>query len=68
LKGQDAIKGFYKAGGEPRKGKGDHINIKMPDGQLKTIPISGEVKICLLKASIRKPGLMEEGFPAYFRE
>lgn len=62
LKGQDAIKGFYNAGGLPRKGKGDHINIKMPNGQLITIPTSGEIKIGLLKASIRKAGLTEEEY------
>ncbi len=68
LKGQDAIKGFYKAGGIPRKGKGDHINIKMPNGQLITIPISGEIKIGLLKASIRKAGLTEEEFEYYLED
>lgn len=29
LNGQDVIKGFYKAGGIPRKGKGDHIKCPM---------------------------------------
>jgi predicted RNA binding protein YcfA (HicA-like mRNA interferase family) len=62
LKGQDAIKAFYKAGGVPKKGKGDHINIKMPNGQLITIPTSGEIKIGLLKASIKKAGLTEEEY------
>jgi predicted RNA binding protein YcfA (HicA-like mRNA interferase family) len=55
----------YKAGGEPRKGKGDHINIKMPNGQLITIPISGEVKLGLLKAAIRKVGLTEDEYMKY---
>lgn len=58
----------YKAGGEPRKGKGDHINIKMPNGQLITIPISGEVKLGLLKAAIRKVGLTEDEYMKYLEE
>ena len=45
-----------------RPGKGDHVNIKMPGGHLITIPISGEVKIGLLKAAIKKAGLSEEEF------
>ncbi len=68
LKGQEVIKGFYKAGGEPRKGKGDHINIKMPNGQLITIPISGDVKLGLLKAAIRKVGLTEVKFLKYIED
>jgi predicted RNA binding protein YcfA (HicA-like mRNA interferase family) len=68
IKGQDAVKGFYKAGGVPRKGKGDHINIKMPNGQLITIPISGDVKIGLLKAAIRKAGLSEEDYVKFLED
>lgn len=68
IKGQEALKGFYKAGGVPRKGKGDHINIKMPNGQLITIPISGEVKIGLLKSAIRKAGLSEEEYVRFLEE
>lgn len=45
-----------------RKGKGGHVNIKMPNGQLITIPATGEVKRGLLKAAIRKAGLTEEEF------
>ena len=62
VKGKDAVKAFANAGGKVRPGKGDHVNIKMPDGQLITIPVSGEVKIGLLKAAIRKAGLSEEEF------
>jgi predicted RNA binding protein YcfA (HicA-like mRNA interferase family) len=51
-----------KAGGVVRKGKGDHVNIKMSNGQLITIPVSGEVKIGLLKAAIKKAGLSENAF------
>ena len=57
-----------KPSGISRKGKGDHINIKMPNGQLITIPTSGEIKIELLKASIRKAGLTEEEFEHYLED
>ena len=62
IKGKDALRAFANAGGKVRPGKGDHVNIKMPDRQLITIPVSGEVKIGLLKAAIKKAGLTEEEF------
>jgi predicted RNA binding protein YcfA (HicA-like mRNA interferase family) len=62
IKGKDAVRAFANAGGKVRPGKGDHVNIKMPDGHLITIPVSGEVKIGLLKAAIKKAGLTEEEF------
>ena len=62
IKGSDAIKAFLRAGGIRRSGKGDHVNIKMPNGQIITIPASKELKIGLLKAAIRKAGLTEEEF------
>lgn len=62
IKGKDAIKAFVKAGGSQRSGKGDHINIKMPNGQIITIPVSKEIKIGLLKAAIKKAGLTEDEF------
>ena len=62
IKGKDAIKAFLKAGGIERKGKGDHVNVKMPNGQIITIPRSKELKIGLLKAAIKKSGLTEEEF------
>jgi predicted RNA binding protein YcfA (HicA-like mRNA interferase family) len=62
LKGEEAVKAFVKAGGIQRKGKGDHVNIKMANGQLVTISVRGELKIGLLKAAIRKAGLTEEEF------
>ena len=67
VKGKDAVKAFADAGGRVRPGKGDHVNIKMPDGQLITIPISGTVKIGLLKAAIRKSGLTEPEFEKLLR-
>jgi len=56
LKGKEAIKAFVKAGGIVRNGKGDHVNVKMPNGQIVTIPRSKELKIGLLKAVIKKQG------------
>jgi len=37
IKGKDAIKAFIRAGVKKRPGKGDHINIKMPNGIIITI-------------------------------
>jgi len=62
IKGEEEVKAFVRVGGVQRKGKGDYVNIKMPNGQLITIPVSGELKIGLLKAAIRKAGLTEEEF------
>ena len=62
MRGKDAVRAFVNAGGVVRLGKGDHVNIKMPNGQLITIPVKGEVKIGLLKAAIKKAGLTEEEF------
>jgi len=62
INGEEAVKAFVRAGGVQRKGKGDHANVKMPNGQLITIPMRGDLKIGLLKAAIRKAGLTEEKF------
>jgi predicted RNA binding protein YcfA (HicA-like mRNA interferase family) len=62
VSGKDAIKVFVMVGGIVRQGKGDHVNIKMPNGQLITIPVSGDLKIGLLKSAIRKAGLDDEDF------
>jgi predicted RNA binding protein YcfA (HicA-like mRNA interferase family) len=62
VSGKEAIKAFTKAGGFVRRGKGDHVNIKMPNGQLITIPVSGDLKIGLLKSAIRKAGLVDDEF------
>lgn len=58
-----AIAALERAGGATRQGKGDHVNVKMPNGQIVTF--SGRrdpVKIGLLKAMLRKAGLTEEAF------
>jgi len=39
IKGEEAVKAFVRAGGMQRSGKGSHVNIKMPNGLLITIPI-----------------------------
>ena len=49
IKGKDAIKAFLRAGGIERSGKGDHINIKMPNGMIITIQIKGSSKLVYLK-------------------
>jgi len=44
-------------------GKGDHVNIKMPSGQIVTFSSRREpIKIGLLKAMLRKAGLSEAEF------
>ncbi|GAB6264972.1 MAG: hypothetical protein STSR0001_04160 [Methanothrix sp.] len=68
ISGKEAIKAFIKAGGIVRRGKGDHVNIKMPNGQLITIPVSGSLKIGLLKSAIRKAGLDDEEFMILLKE
>jgi len=67
IRGTKAVKTFVKAGGQRRKGKGDHLNIKMPNGQLITIPSRDELKVGLLKAAIRKAGLSEKEFLYFLR-
>ena len=62
IRGKDAIKVFVRLGGIKRKGKGDHVNIKMPNGLIITIPGNKELKIGLLKSIIRKAGLTDEQF------
>ncbi len=52
-----------RAGGITRQGKGDHVNVKMQNGQI--ITFSGRrdpIKIGLLKAMLHKAGLPEEEF------
>jgi len=61
---REAIAAFERAGGLTRKGgKGDHVNIKMPNGRI--ITFSGRrdpMKIGLLKAMLRKAELTEQEF------
>lgn len=62
VKGEEAIKVFIRAGGQIRGGKGDHINIKMPNGKLITIPGNKELKTGLLLDAIKKADLTAEEF------
>ena len=62
LKARDVIKAFQRAKGVLRSGKGDHINIKMPNGRIITLRSVGEVKIGLLKDALKEAGLTEEEF------
>lgn len=46
-----------------RRGKGDYINVKVPNGQIVTSSGQREpIKIGLLKAMLRKVGLTEAEF------
>ncbi|MDO8472443.1 MAG: type II toxin-antitoxin system HicB family antitoxin [Dehalococcoidia bacterium] len=62
IRPRDAIAALERAGGIVRKsGKGDHVNLKMPNGQIVTF--SGRrdpIKVGLLKAKLRKAGLTEQ--------
>ena len=62
IKAADAIRAFERAGGEPKKGKGDHVNLKMPNGRIVTLRAVGEVKLGRLKDAIRESGLKVETF------
>ena len=57
VKAEAVVRAFEKAGGQRRPGKGSHVNVKMPNGQLITIPGHGEIKVGLLQAALRKAGL-----------
>ncbi|MBI3952881.1 MAG: type II toxin-antitoxin system HicA family toxin [Chloroflexi bacterium] len=62
LKARAVIKAFERAGGARRGGKGDHVNIKMPNGMIGTFKAVGEVKIGLLNKMIKRAGLSEKEF------
>jgi len=62
IKASDAIKAFERAGGQIRPGKGDHINLKMPNGRIITLRAVGEVKVGRLKDAIREAGLTVASF------
>ena len=60
---RDAIRAFERAGGHATRGRGDHVNIKMPNGQIVTIVDTREpAKIGILIGGIRKAGLTTEEF------
>lgn len=59
---KDAIRAFERAGGTRRAGRGSHVHVKMPNGQLITIPYHKEIKVGLLAAAIKKAGLTVDEF------
>lgn len=62
LRADEVAKAFERAGGVRRSGKGSHINIKMPNGQMVTLPGHGELKVGLLQSAIKKAGLTVQEF------
>ena len=60
----EAIAALERAGGVVRRsGRGDHVNIKMPNGMIVTFSGTREpVRIGLLKAMLRKAGVAEDEF------
>jgi len=62
IKASDAIKAFERAGGISKGGKGDHINIKMPNGRIITLRAKDEVKGGRLRDAVREAGLTVEEF------
>ncbi len=61
---RNAIAALERAGGVARRsGKGDHVNVKMPNGQIITFSGTREpIKVGLLKAMLRKAGITEAEF------
>ena len=55
VRAEEVIAAFEKAGGERRGGKGSHVNIKMPNGQLVTMPARGAIK-CWVAARCHQEG------------
>ena len=62
IKASEAIKSLERAGGVRKTGKGDHINIRMPNGRIITLRGKGEVKVGRLKDAIHEAGLTVEQF------
>ena len=62
IKGESAVKAFLRAGGIKKSTKGSHVNLKMLNGQLITIPVTKELKIGLIKDALRKADLTESQF------
>lgn len=59
----EVIRALLALGGERRRGKGDHVNIKMPNGRIVTISGSTKsVKIGILLSSLRKADVSTDAF------
>jgi predicted RNA binding protein YcfA (HicA-like mRNA interferase family) len=62
IRASDAIKALERRGGIRKSGKGDHVNIKMPNGRIITLRGKGEVKVGRLRDAVREAGLTVEEF------
>jgi predicted RNA binding protein YcfA (HicA-like mRNA interferase family) len=69
IRPREIVAAFERAGGVTRRsGRGDHVNVKMPNGQIVTFSgLREPVKIGLLKAMLRKAGISEEEFARLLR-
>ena len=60
---RDVVRVFEEIGGVARTGKGDHVNVKLPNGRIVTLSSSrGYVKIGALGAMLRKAGMTQAEF------
>jgi predicted RNA binding protein YcfA (HicA-like mRNA interferase family) len=63
VRARDAIRAFERAGGTATQGRGDHVKIRMPNGQLVVLADTRKpVKVGLLVAMIKRAGLTLEEF------
>jgi len=62
VRANEAVRAFLRAGGEYRAGRGDHVNLKMPNGRIITLRTTGDVKIGRLKDALKEAGLTTEEF------
>jgi len=62
LKAEELLRVLEGAGGVRRPTRGSHVTLKMPNGQLVTIPATGVVKIGVISASLRKTGIALDEF------
>ncbi len=62
------MRAFELAGGARRQGKGSHINVKMPNGFVVTIPTNkSPVKVGILLDMIKKSNLTVDQFREFLR-
>ena len=62
IRANEAVRAFERAGGQYRAGRGDHVNMKMPNGRIITLRTTGDVKIGRLKDALKEAGLTTEQF------
>ena len=67
LPGREVIQAFVRAGGEIKSGKGDHINIKMPNGMIVTVPNKRTIGFGLLSQQIKRAGMTKADFMKHLR-